>query len=161
MVDDAPTSQESDRLRVQLQCLGLGLLTGGGGAAWILAEFERDPLRGLQYHVPLATVFGCWGAYLLFAARGSERWRLTASTAVGLSLVGGRLTLDWPLSGHAVLGALIAVAAPWTWLRVFAGAVVAQTLVTKWWAELDALSAVFGAAAGALLAWLARPQQGS
>jgi hypothetical protein len=60
--------------------------------------------------------------------------------------------LQWPVSGHGVLAALIAVLASWFWLRFFSIAIIVQAFFTKLVSGEQPLSVFYGALVGLALA---------
>lgn len=131
-------------------CWLLGLVFGILGTLWIYWSY-RNPNHALHYHVPLAVAFGTETAWLAFYARGRERQRDIAILSVAMVAVAVRLTWQWPLSGHGVLGAVLGLLAPWPPLRALAWLILPQAFVTKWVGNDDPMSVIFGAAAGILL----------
>lgn len=132
------------------RCLLLGLAFGAAGAVWI-GFSHRNPARAWHYHVPLAVAFGAEAAWLLLYLRGPRLLTDATALALGLLLVLARLGWCWPTSGHGILGALLAVLAPWPWLRAFGLAILPQAVLTKWIAAEDPEDVPLGALVGLAL----------
>ena len=144
--------------------LVFGLLAGALGAAWILKDFTRKGYA-LGYHVPLAIVFTT--ALVDVTSRRSTPAASASSTPPALAgaVIVGRMVEDWPLSGHGILGALLAVSPIRPDLPRRGVLVAIQALVTKLVLGEPWPAVVWGAAPrrGARLAGLVhgRPGQAS
>jgi hypothetical protein len=131
-----------------------GALVGATGVGYILVTHSNPP-PALLYHVPLAFVFGTFAWEIAFQVPPTSRRLRGAATLLALVVVVGRVAGDWPLSGHAVLGATVGLLAPSPWLRALGAAVVGQSWLVKFLGAGDPWSALTGALAGAFLGLLA------
>jgi len=109
-------------------------------------------LPNIYYHVPLAVAFGAWLAVVNADFREHNNPYFIIVTLFSLIIVAGRIFLDWPVSGHGVFGALIAVLGSWFWLRLFAAAIILQAFLTKLIMDTEPLSVFYGALVGLALA---------
>ena len=106
--------------------------------------------------VVIIPAFGTEVAYLAVLARGRARLADATALLTALAVVAARMKWDILASGHGVLGALLAVIAPYPWLRWFGLLILPQALLTKWIREEDLLAVPLGAAIGFALGLLAR-----
>ncbi len=97
-------------------------------------------------------VFGAWIAVVDADFCDHNNYKLIVVTLFSLIIIAGRIFLRWPVSGHGILGALIAVLASWFWLRLFAIAIILQAFLTKWVVGEESLSVFYGALVGLALA---------
>jgi nitroimidazol reductase NimA-like FMN-containing flavoprotein (pyridoxamine 5'-phosphate oxidase superfamily) len=102
--------------------------------------------------VPLAVAFGAWLAFIDDDFSEQNNYNFIVVTLLALIIVAGRIFLKWPVSGHGILGALIAVLASWFWLRFFSIAIILQAFLTKWIWNEDPMSLFYGALVGLALA---------
>lgn len=137
------------------RCVGCGLAFGIASATWIVLS-HRHPVVALQYHVPLAVLFATFAAWMVLAPRRAPRGALWVPTLMALATVYGRMVHDWPTSGHGVLGAYLALVAPWRWLRVLSACVLPQAVFTKLLIDTDPGDVAVGAVVGVALGWVAR-----
>ena len=134
--------------------IAAGLAAGVLGTLYILWS-HRDAPPHLLYHVPLAMVFGAYAWSIAFDVPTTTRRVRVPITLLAAIPVLGRVIMDWPISGHGLLGGLMAVLAPRPWQRILAGAVVVQSYVTKVIQDTGAHAVVVGALAGAAAGLLA------
>jgi len=132
-----------------------GLAVAALGGAWILAEFTRRPWFDLAYHAPLAFVatgaaVDAWMRRTTRPVRGSA-W----AAAVAAAITVGRVLEDWPFSGHALLGVLVALRGAHGFWRAAGLAVAVQAWVTKAAVGEEPATALYGAALGGVMAALA------
>lgn len=139
--------------KLKIRCVLFGLSFGLIGLAWILTTHEI-PLPAIYYHLPLAFVFGAWLAVVDNEFLEHNSYNLIVVTFFSLLFVAGRTFLKWPISGHGILGALIAVLGLWSWLRLFATAILLQAFLTKIVIGAEPLSVVYGGLVGLALAEL-------
>jgi hypothetical protein len=135
--------------------LMFGLLAGALGAAWILKDFTRKGYA-LGYHVPLAIIFTTALVDVTFTALHTRRFGFLYAAGLAGAVIGGRMVEDWPLSGHGILGALLAVSPIRPVFRVCGALIVIQALLTKLILPEPWPSVVCGAALGAALGCLGR-----
>lgn len=135
---------------------GFAAFVAACGLAWILLTFTRRPWFDAAYHVPVAFLFtgGALDAWFMRRERPVRGFLFTAALAGAYTV--GRVLHDWPCSGHGVLGALSGVAGPRRLWRVLGWAIAAQALITKWAVDERPLHAVYGAALGTLIGYVAR-----
>lgn len=142
--------------RVLLQrCVGCGLGFGVGSSIWIVLSHQH-PTLALHYHVPLAVLFATFAAWMVLAPHHTTRGALWIATVTALGIVYGRMAHAWPASGHGVLGAYLAIVAPWRWLRALSACVLPQAVITKLLIDADPLAVGVGAIIGGALGWAAR-----
>jgi hypothetical protein len=137
--------------KLKIQCVLYGLSFGFCGLLWILNSHSR-PMPAIYYHVPLAVAFGAWLAVVNANFREHGDYSFIVVTLFSLIIVAGRIFLKWPVSGHGILGTLIAVLGSWFWLRLFATAIILQAYITKWIMDTEPLSVLYGALVGLALA---------
>ncbi len=137
--------------KLKIRCVLFGLSFGFFGLAWILTSHEI-PLPAIYYHIPLAVVFGAWIAVVDADFCDHNNYKLIVVTLFSLIIVAGRIFLKWPVSGHGIFSALIAVLGSWFWLRLFAIAIILQAFLTKWVVGEEPLSVFYGALVGLALA---------
>ena len=137
--------------KLKKRCVLFGLSFGLCGVAWLLTTY-RIPLPAIFYHVPLAVAFGAWFAYVDDDFSEHNKYDFIVVTLLALIIIAGRIFLNWPVSGHGILAALIAVLASWFWLRFFSIAIILQAFFTKLVSGEDPLSVFYGALVGLALA---------
>jgi uncharacterized membrane protein YccC len=98
--------------------------------------------------------FGAWLVIVNNNFREHDNYDFIFVTVLSLLIVAGRIFLKWPVSGHGLLGALIAVLGCWFWLRFFAIAILLQAFITKWVGGENPMSVIYGALAGIAIAEL-------
>ena len=135
--------------------LAFGLLAGALGAAWILKDFTHKAYA-LGYHVPLAIVFTTALVDITFTALETRRFGFLYAAGLAGAVIVGRMVEDWPLSGHGILGALLAVSPIRPIFRVCGALIVIQALITKLVLPEPWPAVIYGAALGAALGWLGR-----
>jgi hypothetical protein len=138
--------------------LAFGLVVGALGAAWILTDFTRKAYA-LGYHVPLAIVFSAALADATLEALRTRRFGFLYASALAGAVIVGRMLRDWPLSGHGILGALLAVSPLRPVFRICGILIAVQAVITKIvladpWGPWTAV--VWGAACGAAIGALGR-----
>jgi hypothetical protein len=133
--------------------LAFGLLAGALGAAWILKDFTHKGYA-LGYHVPLAIVFTTALVDVTFTALDTRRFGFLYAAGLAGSVIVGRMVEDWPLSGHGILGALLAVSPIRPIFRIAGTLVATQALVTKAILSEPWPAVIWGALLGAALGWL-------
>jgi nitroimidazol reductase NimA-like FMN-containing flavoprotein (pyridoxamine 5'-phosphate oxidase superfamily) len=137
--------------KLKKRCVLFGLSFGLCGVAWILTTY-RIPLPAIFYHVPLAVAFGAWFAFVDDDFCEHNNYNFIVVTLLALIVIAGRIFLKWPVSGHGILAALIAVLASWFWLRFFSIAIIFQAFFTKLVSGENPLSVFYGALVGIALA---------
>lgn len=143
-------------MTLQRRCVVAGTVAGIAGLAWILHS-HTWPERAWHYHVPLAFLYGTYGAWLALSVRGAPLAAHGLANVLAFLLVVVRIQGRSFLSGHGILGALLAVLAPWPWLRWSGGLVLVQAVVTKALRpEEEPWTVAAGAAAGFALGFAAR-----
>jgi hypothetical protein len=150
MVPMEPPGRHSILLPVAFGCV-----TGALGAAWILADYTRKAYA-LGYHVPLAVVFTAALVDATYDGLRTRQWGFHYAMGLAGAIIVGRMVEDWPLSGHGILGLLLAVAPIRPAFRVGGALVAVQALITKWVLGEPWMAVVWGAACGAALGALAR-----
>jgi hypothetical protein len=137
------------------QPLAFGAVAGMLGAAWILHDYTRKAYA-IGYHVPLAILF-CAALYdALEEARQTGRRGFLYAAGLGGALIVGRMIEDWPVSGHGILGMLMAVTPLRPIFRIGGAAIAIQALVTKAALGEPWMAALWGAAVGAALGLFGR-----
>jgi len=140
--------------KLKIRCILFGFSFGLFGIVWILT-YRRNPLPAICYHVPLAIAFGAWLAVVNANFWEHNNYNFIVVTIFSLMIVAGRIFLDWPVSGHGILAALIAVLGSWFWLRLFATTIILQAFLTKWVTNTEPLSVFYGALVGLAFAKIA------
>jgi hypothetical protein len=112
------------------RALVFGLVAGLLGAAWIVAEHTRKGYA-LGYHVPLAVVFTAALVDVVFDGLVTRKFGFVWASAVAGAVIVGRMKRDWPLSGHGILGLLMAVSPIRPAFRVCGILIAIQAIVTK------------------------------
>lgn len=110
--------------------LAFGLITGAIGAAWILTSHTRKGYA-LGYHVPLAVVFTAALVDALFDGLITRKFGFVWASALAGAVIVGRMVAGWPLSGHGILGALMAMSPIRPAFRVCGVLIAIQAIVTK------------------------------
>jgi hypothetical protein len=134
---------------------GIGVLAMLLGAAWILSTWTRRPWFDVLYHAPLAFVVVAGLVDAWFARRDRPVRGFLLLSLFAAAYTTGRVVHDWPCSGHALIGVLFAVAAPRKFWRVAGCVIAAQAAATKWIAGERPESALYGAALGAVIGFVA------
>jgi hypothetical protein len=134
---------------------GVGFLAAFTGFAWIITTFTRRPWFDAAYHVPVAglVVGSAVDAWLGRRDRPVRGYLLGLLLALAYTL--GRVIHDWPCSGHGVLGVAAALAATRPFWRRFGVLVAVQAFAFKAYADERPLAAVYGAALGAVIGFVA------
>jgi hypothetical protein len=135
------------------QALAFGLVAGALGAAWILTDFTRKGYA-LGYHVPLAILFTAALVDALFGALETRRFGFIYASVLAGAVIVGRMLEDWPLSGHGILGTLMAVTRLRPAFRICGGLIVIQALVTKLVLGEPWPAVVWGAVCGAAIGFV-------
>jgi hypothetical protein len=135
--------------------LAFGLAAGAAGAVWILADYSAKAYN-LAYHVPLAIIFTSALVDATFDAFQNRRFGFHYACGLAGALLAGRIVKDWPISGHGILGVLLAFSPIRPIWRVAGALVAVQALVTKVVIGEPWLAAIWGAAVGGAMAVLAR-----
>lgn len=135
--------------------LAFGLAAGAAGAAWILCDYT-EKAYSLGYHVPLAIIFTAALVDATFEALETRRFGFHYACGLAGALIAGRIVEGWPVSGHAILGVLLAASPIRPVFRVLGALVAVQALVTKVVVGDAWLAAVWGAAAGLAIGALGR-----
>jgi len=106
----------------------------------------------------LLTLLGVQLSWCVLAPPEGRGYRDWVTLVVAVLLVWARLTLDWPTSGHGILGAYLAMVSPWRWMKVLGLCVLPQAVITKAIIGAPVMDVAWGALVGVLLGLLARPR---
>jgi hypothetical protein len=135
--------------------IAAGLVAGALGAAWILRDYTEKGYA-LGYHVPLAIVFTAALVDATIEALRTRRWGFHYAAGLAGALITGRMIEDWPISGHGILGLLLAVAPLRAPFRICGLLIAFQAVMTKLVRGEAWPAVIWGAACGVALGLLGR-----